>query len=65
MQDDTAILSDLRTGQHPDYVFRHAVARRGNPHWHAIEAERLPTTLRTRQLGSIWSRIWSDGPELP
>jgi inner membrane protein len=55
----TLILSDLRMGQHPNYVFRHAVARRGNPHWHPIEPQRLTTTLRTRDLASIWQRIWS------
>jgi inner membrane protein len=60
VQDDTLIMTDLRMGQHPDYVFRHAVARRGNPHWRAIEAERLPTTMRTRQLGAIWNRIWNE-----
>jgi inner membrane protein len=60
VQDDTLIMTDLRMGQHPDYVFRHAVARRGNPHWHAIEPQRLPTTMRTRQLGAIWNRIWNE-----
>lgn len=59
---DTLILTDLRMGQHPDYVFRHAVARRGNPHWHAIEPQRLPAELRPRQLGAIWRRIWSKDP---
>jgi inner membrane protein len=62
VQDDTLIVTDLRMGQHPNYVFRHSVARRGNPHWQAIEAERLPTTLRTRQLSAIWHRIWSEEP---
>jgi len=57
---DTLVLSDLRMGQHPDYVFRHAVARHGNPHWHAIEPQRLPATLRTRQLAALWQRIWND-----
>lgn len=60
VQDDTLILSDLRMGQHPNYVFSHAVARRGNPHWHAIEAERLPARMRTRHLDFIWKRIWNE-----
>lgn len=59
MDGDTLIVTDLRMGQHPDYVFRHAVAQRGNPHWHPIEPRRLPTKIRTRQLGAIWQRIWS------
>lgn len=57
-EDETLILADLRMGQHPDYVFRHAVARHGNPHWHAIEAVRLPSAMRTRQLKLTWQRIW-------
>ena len=60
VEDDTLILSDLRMGYHPDYVFRHAVARRGNPHWDAIEPERLPSTIPTRQLKWIWQRIWNE-----
>ena len=63
VQDDTLIMTDLRMGQHPDYVFRHAVARSGNPHWHAIDAERLPSTMRNRQLKSIWQRIWGEAPD--
>jgi len=60
MDNETLVLSDLRMGQHPNYVFRHAVARRGNPHWHEIEPQRLRATVRTRDLASIWQRIWSD-----
>lgn len=60
VKSDSLIMYDLRMGQHPNYVFRHLVARRGNPHWHAVEAERLPTNMRARQLGTIWKRIWND-----
>lgn len=60
---DTLVLSDLRMGQHPNYVFRHVVANRGNPHWHPIDPpQRLPATLRTRDLSAMWQRIWSDRP---
>ena len=62
LEGDTLVLSDLRMGQHPNYVFRHAVARRGNPHWHPIESQRMPATLRTRDLAAMWSRIWSEAP---
>jgi len=60
MDGDILILSDLRMGQHPNYVFRHAIAQRGNPHWHPIEPQRLPATLRTRQLAELWQRIWDE-----
>lgn len=59
---DTLILSDLRMGQHPNYVFRHAVARRGNPHWHPVGPQRLPATLRSRDLAAMWQRVWSESP---
>lgn len=62
VQDETLILSDLRMGEHPDYVFRHAVARYGNPHWHGIEPERLPSAIPIRQLKLIWQRIWDESP---
>ena len=62
VQNDTLVLSDLRMGNHPDFVFRHAVARQGNPDWHAIEPERLPPTIQTRQLKQIWQRIWNEAP---
>ena len=31
------VITDLRMGQEPQYVFRHTVAQRGNPHWEPIE----------------------------
>lgn len=65
MDGDTLILADLRMGQHPNYVFRHAVARRGNPHWHPIAPERLPAAMRTRDLASMWKRIWAEAPAGP
>jgi inner membrane protein len=57
IEDDQLILSDLRMGQHPNYVFRHAVARRGNPHWQEIEPERLRSTISLSQLKTLWEKI--------
>lgn len=54
------VLSDLRMGQEPTYVFNHAVAIRGNPHWMAIEAERLSFSFEDRALTEVWDRIWQD-----
>ena len=62
MEGDTLVLADLRMGQHPNYIFRHSVARRSNPHWLPLEPQRMPATLRTRDLTAIWSRIWSEAP---
>jgi len=56
---DLLVLTDLRMGQDPDHVFRHAVARRGNPHWHEIEPQRLPAEMNLDRLRGVWPRIWS------
>jgi inner membrane protein len=64
LEGDTLLVSDLRMGQHPNYVFRHAVARRGNPHWQEIEPERIATRMRTNFLATLWQRIWSAEPDL-
>lgn len=58
--DQRLILSDLRMGQHPQYVFNHAVARRGNPHWQAIPTEELPVSYDRRLLANTWRRIWTN-----
>ena len=60
IQNDILVISDLRMGHFPNYVFRHAVAQRGNPHWHAIPAQRLPMNSRSGLLSATWNRIWSD-----
>jgi inner membrane protein len=64
MEGDRLVVADLRMGQHPDYVFRHAVARRGNPHWQEIEPQRIAARMRTNFLASLWQRIWSAEPDL-
>jgi len=62
--DGTLIITDLRMGAGDNYVFRHAVAQYGNPHWHAIPAQRLPMGSRSGLLSATWDRIWSAEPNL-
>ena len=57
---DRLILSDLRMGQEPSYVFSHVVAIRGNPHWKAVPTELLPTNFSDRALAATWRRLWTD-----
>jgi inner membrane protein len=64
LQNGTLTITDLRMGQDPNYVFRHAVAQRGNPHWHPIPAQRLPMSYRSGLFAATWTRIWSN-PEAP
>jgi inner membrane protein len=57
--DDRLVLSDLRMGQEPSYVFNFAVAERGNPHWRPIAVEQIPISIGDRALAEVWTRIWS------
>lgn len=56
---DKLVVSDLRMGQEPFYVFTHVAAARGNPHWKAIPTELLPFSFANRSLTGTWSRIWA------
>lgn len=60
VDDDRLVLTDLRMGAEPKFVFRHAVAQRGNPHWEALATELLPTDIRGRDLDVFWRRLWKD-----
>ena len=55
--DDRLIISDLRMGQAPYWVFRHVVAERGNPHWKPITTEQVHTRLAGRNLGEVFGRM--------
>ena len=58
IDNDRLVISDLRMGQEPVYVFSHVVAARGNPHWIEIPAELLPVSFDDRALAEVWDRIW-------
>ena len=58
--DDRLLISDLRMGQEPVYVFNHVVAERGNPHWRAIPTEQVPLALSDRALEETWRRIFEE-----
>jgi inner membrane protein len=60
VDNDRLILSDLRMGQNPVFVFSHVVATRGNPHWKPIPTELLPVSFTNRALSWTWQRIWTD-----
>ncbi len=57
---DRLVLTDLRMGAEPKFVFRHAVAQHGNPHWKAIPTELLPTDISGSDLKVFWQRFWTD-----
>lgn len=57
---DKLIIYDLRMGTEPTYIFSHAVAQRGNPHWSEVTPERVGTRIDSAALSKVWRRIWSD-----
>ena len=60
VRDERLILTDLRMGAEPKYVFSHAVAEFGNPHWKAIKPESIPVQFSGSDLEPLWERIWND-----
>ncbi len=58
VEDGRLVITDLRMGYEPSYVFRHVVAERGNPHWEQVEPERLMMLFDRGDLGAVWRRIW-------
>ncbi|MEJ2471174.1 MAG: metal-dependent hydrolase [Desulfuromonadales bacterium] len=57
--DDAIVISDLRMGAEPDYVFSFIVARTGNPHLDPVSAQRLPANRDLTLLKKVWTRLWS------
>lgn len=57
-QGQDIVISDLRMGMQPNYVFRFKVGEISNPHAVATQAEKLPTIRNMRVLEAVWQRIW-------
>ena len=57
--DDRLLITDLRMGQEPIYVFTHVVAARGNPHWEPIPTELISPAIDERVLLDAWRRMWT------
>jgi inner membrane protein len=60
---DHVVMTDLRMGSEPDYVFRFKVARLNDQHALPIGDERLRTTPDWRRLAWVWKRIWNPVPQ--
>ena len=61
---DDVVMSDLRMGSEPDYVFRFKVARLNDQHSQPIDDERLKTNQDWRRLAWVWKRIWNPVPQI-
>lgn len=54
------VLSDLRMGTEPDYVFRFVVAERVDGRWRPAEPEEMQWPWDAgRRLDEMWERIWT------
>ena len=60
---EDVVITDLRMGSEPDYVFRFKVARSNASHTAPIDDERLNTTQDWRRLAWVWTRIWKPIPQ--
>jgi inner membrane protein len=58
------VMTDLRMGSEPDYVFQFKVARFNDSHPTPIDDERLKTAQDWRRLAWVWERIWNPAPRL-
>ncbi|MEZ5584016.1 MAG: metal-dependent hydrolase [Candidatus Competibacteraceae bacterium] len=57
-EDGGVVISDLRMGVEPEYVFRFKVASLGNPHPRPLTGDRLPVVRNWDRLPRLWQRIW-------
>ncbi len=55
---DAIVISDLRMGVEPNYVFRFKVAELGNPHPLPVIPEQLAPVRDWDLLPRVWQRIW-------
>jgi len=62
--DKGVVMTDLRMGSEPDYVFRFKVARLIDSHPDPTADERLKITQDWRRLALVWKRIWNPVPDL-
>ena len=60
---ENVVMTDLRMGSEPDYVFRFKVARLNDQHPQPVDDERLNTNRDWRGLAWVWHRIWSPTPQ--
>lgn len=64
LQQDHMVVTDLRMGLEPDYVFSFKVAKISNPHPQAILPQRVKTERNLQRLKWVWARIWDAEPPL-
>jgi inner membrane protein len=59
-RDHAVVMTDLRMGLEPDYIFSFKVGEVSNPHARPSSPEMLPATRNFGRLAWVWERIWSE-----
>ena len=59
-RDDAVVMTDLRMGLEPEYVFSFKVGEISNPHARPAPPEMLPAIRNFGRLAWVWERIWSE-----
>ena len=54
------VMTDLRMGAEPSFVFRFKVGQVGNPHPIPSKSARVTDERNWKQLKSVWTRIWNE-----
>lgn len=57
---DAIVMTDLRMGLEPEYVFSFKVGEVSNPHARPAHPELLPAVRNFGRLSWVWARIWSE-----
>jgi inner membrane protein len=63
-QMDDIVMTDLRMGMEPFYVFQFKVGTVKNPHGRPTKIKRVAGQRRWDILRWVWHRIWSDSPRI-
>jgi inner membrane protein len=64
-RDGELVLTDLRMGDEPDYVFRFAIARRDGDGWNEIAPEDVNRRNTRQALRTLWRRLWASDEAPP
>ena len=58
------MISDLRMGVEPNYVFNFAVAEISNPHPRPIAPIQIESSWERDALSRVWQRIWDPAVDI-
>jgi inner membrane protein len=65
LEGNAIVMTDLRMGLEPGYVFRFKVGEIGNPHAMPLPAEQMAGLRQIERLPWVWERIWSQDAVWP